>query len=95
MYLFNALLNTIGYHTLYEGNESAKDPDFGLKHPSKSTSEVIGVVKFDLFKQWASTTHESRDEEYLALKEEITERYRNAFYLHFPQTRQHFAEKDC
>lgn len=74
---------------LFISNESAKDPDFALKHPDKSTSEVFAVVKYDLFERWADTTHESRDEEYLALKDKLTESYLQAFYLHFPQARGH------
>ena len=72
---------------LFISNESAKDPEFQLKHPGKATSEVFAVCKFDLFEKWA--THESRDEEYLALKEKLTESYLNAFYLHFPQAKGH------
>ena len=74
---------------LFISNESAKDPDFALTHPGKSTSEVIGIVKADIFKQWDNTTHESRGDEYLAMKEKITETYLQAFYLHFPQAKGH------
>mmetsp|Transcript_8117 Transcript_8117/g.14135 ORF Transcript_8117/g.14135 Transcript_8117/m.14135 type:complete len:630 (-) Transcript_8117:204-2093(-) len=74
---------------LFISNESAKDPDFSLKHPGKSTSEVIAVCRCDLFDQWANTAHESRDENYLAIKERLTESYLDAFYLHFPQARGH------
>jgi len=76
---------------LFISNESAKDPYVSLKHPGKSTSEVIAVVKFDLFQKWVNTTHESRErsEVYLALKEKLTESYLNAFYLHFPLARGH------
>ena len=74
---------------LFISNESAKDPDFTLRHPGKSTSEAIGIVNFDLFNRWASTTHDTRDDEYLALKERLTESYLEAFYLHFPQARGH------
>lgn len=74
---------------LFISNESAKDPDYALKHPNKSTSEVFGVIKNSLFEKWANTTHESRGEDYLQLKEELTEAYLEAFYLHFPQARGH------
>lgn len=74
---------------LFISNESAKDPDFSMRHPGKSTSEVFAVVKYDLFDKWANTTHESRDADYLAFKERLTKSYLDAFYLHFPQTRGH------
>eukprot|EP00581_Thalassiosira_minuscula_P029978 CAMPEP_0183763760 /NCGR_PEP_ID=MMETSP0739-20130205/9903_1 /TAXON_ID=385413 /ORGANISM="Thalassiosira miniscula, Strain CCMP1093" /LENGTH=488 /DNA_ID=CAMNT_0026002219 /DNA_START=1 /DNA_END=1467 /DNA_ORIENTATION=- len=74
---------------LFISNESAKDPDFSLKYPGKSTSEVIAICRFDLFNDWATSTHETRDKDYLALKERLTESYLDAFYFHFPQTRGH------
>lgn len=76
---------------LFISNESAKDPDFPLKYPGKSTSEVIALVKYDLFKKWEGTTHESRDEEYEKLKEQLTKSYLEAFYLHFPKARGHIV----
>jgi all-trans-retinol 13,14-reductase len=74
---------------LFISNESAKDPDFPLKHPGKSTSEVIAMVKYDLFKQWEHTSHKLRHADYLEMKDKITESYLEAFYLHFPQARGH------
>lgn len=74
---------------LFISNESAKDPDFPLRHPGKSTSEIISMVKYDLFKQWEGTSHKLRHADYLELKRKITESYLEAFYLHFPQTRGH------
>eukprot|EP00804_Cyclotella_cryptica_P027582 CCRYP_007516-RB/>CCRYP_007516-RB protein AED:0.03 eAED:0.03 QI:34/1/1/1/1/0.66/3/565/597 len=74
---------------LFISNESAKDPDFCLRHPGKSTSEVFALVKYSLFEKWAHTEHESRDKEYLELKERLTESYLDAFYLHFPQAKGH------
>lgn len=76
---------------LFISNESAKDPDWQLKHPNTSTSEVIAVCKSDLFNKWANTTHEERekDEEYLSLKQKLTDSYLEAFYLHFPKARGH------
>ena len=76
---------------LFISNESAKDPDWPLTHPGKATSEVIAVCKSDLFNKWANTTHEERekDEEYLSLKQKLTDSYLEAFYLHFPKARGH------
>jgi len=76
---------------LFISNESAKDPDWSLTHPNKSTSEVITVVKSDLFDQWKNTTHEEREKdiEYMTLKEKLTNSYLEAFYLHFPRARGH------
>lgn len=76
---------------LFISNESAKDPDWPLTHPNKSTSEVIAVVKSSLFEEWANTTHEARekDEEYVALKQHLTKSFLEAFYLHFPKARGH------
>lgn len=74
---------------LFISNESAKDPDFATSHPYRATSEVFAVCKFDLFEKWAGTTHNSRDQDYLAFKEKLTKNFLNAFYLHFPQAKGH------
>eukprot|EP00985_Skeletonema_marinoi_P035236 scaffold46018_cov153-Skeletonema_marinoi.AAC.1 len=76
---------------LFISNESAKDSDWPLTHPNKSTSEVIAVVKSSLFDKWANTTHEQRekDAEYMTLKQKLTNSYLEAFYLHFPKARGH------
>jgi phytoene dehydrogenase-like protein len=76
---------------LFISNESAKDSDWPLTHPNKSTSEVIAVVKSNLFDKWTNTSHEERekDEEYLSLKQKLTDSYLEAFYLHFPMAKGH------
>lgn len=74
---------------LFISNESAKDPEFSLRHPGKSTSEVFALVPYSLFEKFSNTTHESRDQEYLDLKEKLTKDYLDAFYLHFPQAKGH------
>ena len=48
-------------------------------------------MKYDLFAKWANTKHESRDEEYLALREQLIQRYLEAFYLHYPRAKGHVA----
>lgn len=78
---------------LFISNESAKDRDFSLRHPGKSTSEIICLAKFDTFEPYADTSHETRGKDYLDLKEQLTEIYLDAFYLHFPQARGHVEFK--
>lgn len=51
---------------------SAKDPEWGKRHPDRSTIEIVGLVPYEWFSHWEHTKWQERGAEYEALKERIT-----------------------
>jgi len=64
---------------------SAKDPSFSERFPGKSTVQVIGMVKYDWFKDWDESESRKRGEEYESLKERLAQPHLDILYKHFPQ----------
>jgi len=66
---------------------SAKDPDFGRRHPGKATIEVVGIAPYEWFRQWEDTGWMKRGEEYEALKEELSGRLLEVLEREVPQVK--------
>jgi len=63
---------------------SAKDPEFGQRHPGKSTIEAITTVPYEAFASWAETRWKKRGEEYEALKQRLTAQLRTELERQVP-----------
>ncbi len=59
---------------LYVSFPSAKDPDFGRRHPGRATVEVIAPAPYGWFAPWQDTSWHRRGEAYEALKQRLTQR---------------------
>ena len=56
---------------VYLSFPSAKDPDFQLSHPGKSTVEAMTMLPYAAFDRWTDTRWKRRGDEYEALKERL------------------------
>ena len=70
---------------LYVSFPSLKDPEHIPGEHRKHTGEVVTFVPWELFQQWKDTDPKKRPEEYLALKQEITERVLKELRSHMPE----------
>ena len=59
---------------VYLSFPSAKDPDFQLSHPGKSTVEAMTMLPYAAFDRWTDTRWKRRGDEYEALKERLQAR---------------------
>jgi all-trans-retinol 13,14-reductase len=66
---------------------SAKDPDFGRRHPGRSTIEIVAPAPYEWFERWRGTTWGKRGEDYDAFKERLAARMLEPLYEHLPQLR--------
>ncbi|NHZ73558.1 MAG: NAD(P)-binding protein [Nitrospirae bacterium] len=64
---------------------SAKDPDFERRCPGRATIEVVTMVPYEWFRKWEDKPWMKRGEEYVELKEKLTERLLEPLYEHCPQ----------
>ena len=74
---------------VFISNESAKDPDYNKRHPSKSTITAIAIGNYDWFKPWLNTSHHHRAKEYEEMKLNFTECMLDIVYKHYPQIYKH------
>ena len=76
------------FPVVYISFPSAKDP---RRNPNKATIQVIAPLAFDAVKEWSSTDHGKRGDQYLALKEKFANRLTEALLKAVPQIRGHIA----
>jgi all-trans-retinol 13,14-reductase len=62
------------FGSLYISFPSAKDPDFGRRHPGRCTVEVVTLVPYNWFERWQETRLKRRGEDYETFKHELTGR---------------------
>lgn len=70
---------------------SAKDPDFGRRHPGKATIEVVSFAPYDRFRGWENTDWMKRGGEYEALKEDLSRRLIEVLEREVPQVKGEIA----
>lgn len=73
------------FPVVYISFPSAKDPDFPIRYPGKSTIDIITLVPYDAFAPWAGSRWMKRGEDYNSLKEKITQRLFKELYKQLPQ----------
>jgi all-trans-retinol 13,14-reductase len=66
---------------------SAKDPDFGRRHPGKSTIEVVGLAPYQWFARWEDTRWKKRGEEYDQFKARLADRLIEVLLRECPKLR--------
>lgn len=71
----------------FAGFPAAKDPESQIKHPGKSTGEVIIIVPYAWFKKWENTAWKKRDADYEQMKKEVGEQMFECLYRIAPQLR--------
>jgi len=72
---------------VYISFPSAKDPDWERRYPNRSTIEVISAGPYEWFSKWRDTPWRKRGEEYLTLKNRLSERMLNVLYAAVPQVK--------
>jgi len=77
---------------VYLSFPSAKDPDWSNRYPGKSTIDVITLIPFETFEEWAGTPWKKRGEAYEAKKEEFAQRLLKEVYTQLPQVE---GKVDC
>ncbi|MAY79573.1 MAG: FAD-dependent oxidoreductase [Deltaproteobacteria bacterium] len=68
---------------------SAKDPDWDNRYPERSTVEAITLSPYEWFAQWEETRWMKRGDDYLAFKQEFTERLLEELFRVEPQLKGH------
>ncbi len=72
------------FGSLYISFPSAKDPDFGRRHPGRGTVEVVTLIPYDWFERWQETRLKQRGEDYEAFKRELAARLQSELEHHVP-----------
>jgi all-trans-retinol 13,14-reductase len=72
---------------LYVSFPSAKDPDFGRRHPGRATVDVITMAKWEWFARWQDTNWHKRGQDYEAFKQRFVDRMLEALFARVPQLR--------
>jgi len=72
---------------VYISFPAAKDPDYQHRWPGTSTIEIVAPTTWELFEPWEGTTWGRRGEDYLALKETVSNRILELMYEKLPQLR--------
>mmetsp|Transcript_18535 Transcript_18535/g.44705 ORF Transcript_18535/g.44705 Transcript_18535/m.44705 type:complete len:638 (-) Transcript_18535:973-2886(-) len=75
---------------IFLSNESAKDPDFNIRHPGKSTVCMIAWTD----KRWFDKYTDHHGGDYLAIKSKMTDTLLATLYHHFPLTKGHVIFSD-
>lgn len=73
------------FPVVYISFPAAKDPDFQIRYPGKSTIEVITLSDFALFKKWEDREWKNRGDAYEDLKERYAKRLLRKLYEQLPQ----------
>ncbi len=73
------------FPVVYISFPSAKDPDWSRRYPGKSTIDIITLLPYETFSQWADKPWKKRGPEYEALKEAIAQRLLAELYRVQPQ----------
>ncbi len=69
----------------YVSFPGAKDPEWQVKHPDKSTVEAIIIVPYEWFSKWENTVSKQRGEEYEAMKKQVADQLFEKLYHVEPQ----------
>ena len=72
---------------IFLSNVSAKDPDFGFRHPGKSTITMIAWTDSRWFDVFQNTLHGGRGAKYESIKAKMTITMLEVLYHHFPLTK--------
>lgn len=72
---------------VYVSFPSAKDPEFAMRHPDRSTIEVVAPAPYEWFAPWKNETWGKRGADYDAFKEQLCERLLEALFQKMPQLR--------
>ncbi len=75
------------FPVLYVSFPSAKDPDFGRRHPGHATVEVIAPAPYAWFEPWAGSRWKHREAEYDAFKAALAARMLAGLEAQLPQLR--------
>jgi len=70
---------------VYVSFPSVKDPTWEKRFPGRSTIEVIGFTPYEWFSKWEGTEWRKRGDEYLAFKQQLSERMMEQVYRYLPQ----------
>ncbi len=66
---------------------SAKDPDFGRRHPGRATIQAMTFAPYDAFARWENCRWKRRGDDYEALKDKLARQLLDVVYRHVPQLR--------
>lgn len=75
------------FPVVYISFPSAKDPEYALRHPERSTIEIVAPVPFEWFQSWQGSTWGKRGAKYEAFKAEFGERLMAVLYEKLPHLR--------
>jgi len=64
---------------------SAKDSEWKVSHPNKTTVEVVIILPFEWFFKWEKTEWKKRDADYEKMKEQVAEQMLELLYKVEPQ----------
>jgi len=73
---------------------SAKDPDFERRHPGRATIEVTTFAPYERFSRWQDQPAGRRDEGYVEMKKELSDRLLQTLYQQVPQVEGEVAFHD-
>ncbi len=73
---------------------SAKDPDFERRHPGRATIEVTTFAPYERFSRWQDQPAGRRDEAYVEMKKDLSDRLLQTLYQHVPQVEGEVAFHD-
>ena len=85
---------TDNFPVTYVSFPSAKDPKWDEEHPNTATIDVISFMPFNRFVKWENTSWYKRGDEYLNLKEKITEKLLRTTIDHNPTIKNHIVVKE-
>ena len=77
----------IDFPFVYISFPSAKDPAWTAKHPSQSTIEMVVPAPFKWFSSWQGSRWQKRGADYLAYKQQATDKLLEVLYDQIPQIR--------
>lgn len=72
---------------VYISFPSAKDPDFGRRHPGRATIQAMTFAPYDAFARWENRRWKRRGGDYEALKDKLARQLLDVVYRHVPQLR--------
>ncbi|MEH0152545.1 NAD(P)/FAD-dependent oxidoreductase [Limibacter armeniacum] len=72
---------------IYISFPAAKDPDWQMRYPGKSTLEIITISDYEYFKEWENQPWKKRGEAYEHFKEQLSQKLLEALYEKLPQLR--------
>ena len=85
---------TDNFPVTYVSFPSAKDPTWEDEHSNTATIDVIAFMPYKSFAKWEDTSWYKRGEEYLDLKEKITEKLLSTTIDHNPSIKEHIVVKE-